>query len=129
MMTSLSLLYVLCSIFLGKIPVFLTLDKLVRNKKSGISCLYLLLCGFFFLLSFSFPSPQQIRNWEFRFYIRFFTASSFWLFLLFFKFHSSNSSIFCQLQLPSPQLHLTCMLFYHIHVGETIYTALPRDDA
>ena len=31
------------------------------------------------------------------------------------------------MQLPSPQLHFTCVLFHHIHVRETIYTALPRD--
>ena len=65
---------------------FPSLSKPSANKKSGISSLYLLLCGF-----------------------------SFWLFLLFqheTKFHSSNSSMFHQLQLPSPQLHLTCAMCY-----------------
>ena len=74
----------------------------VRNKKSGISPLYLPLCGFFFsCFAFSFPNLRQIRNREFFFHITcFFRASLFLLFLLFChetKFHSSNSSMLCQL--------------------------------
>ena len=46
------------------------------------------------------------------------------------KFHTvviRQCSANC-MQLPSPQLNLPCVLLYPIHVGETIYTALPRED-
>ena len=72
---------------------------------SNFSFIYLLLCGFFFLLSILFCHDT--------------------------KLHSSNLSMLCQLHASankSPQLHLTCVLLYHLHVGETIYTALSRDD-
>ena len=105
----------------------------VRNKKPGISSLYLFFCGFFSCFAFSFLSPRQIRNREFLFHI---TAS---LRLPFFAFPSllprdpsftvviRQCSANC-MQLPSPQLHLPCVLLYPIHIGETIYTTLPRED-
>ena len=105
----------------------------VRDKNSGISSLYLLLRGFFSCFAFSFLSPQQIRNREFLFYI----TASLWLLFFAFPFFLAMRPSFtvvirqCSancMQLPSPQLHLTCVLLYHIHVGETIYTALPRED-
>ena len=105
----------------------------VRNKKSGISSLYLLLCGFFFsCFAFSFPNLRQIRNREFLFHITCFFAASFYCFPFSFAMRLSFTVVIRQcfincMQLPSPQLHLTCVLLYHIHVGETIYTALPRE--
>ena len=80
--TGISSLYLLlCDFFF---LLFLLLSKPSANKKSGISSLYLLLCGFFLLLFLLFCHET--------------------------KFHSSNSSMLCQLQLPSPQLHLTTMM-------------------
>ena len=63
-----------------------------RDIKTGISSLYLLLCDFFFLLFLllSKPSASALSHET--------------------KFHSSNSSMLCQLQLSSPQLHLTTMM-------------------
>ena len=117
-----------------KIPVFLTLDMHVRNKKSGILSLYLLLCRFFFsCFAFSFPNLRQIRNREFLFHITVSLRLLFFCFSFFFAMRPSftvvirRCSVNC-MQLPSPRLHLTCVLLYHIHVGETIYTALLRDD-
>ena len=74
------------------------------NKKSGISLSYNCL---FAATLFCFPFSFAMRS-SFTVVIR-------------------QCSANC-MQLPSPQLHLTCVLLYHIHVGETIYTALPRDD-
>ena len=106
----------------------------VLNKKSGISFLYLLLCGFFFsCFAFSFPNLRQIRNREFLFHISVSLRLPFFCFSFSFTMWPSftveirQCSVDC-MQLPSPQLHLTCVLLYQIHVGETIYTALPRDD-
>ena len=48
----------------------------VRNKKSGISSLYLLLF-FFSCFAFSFPNLRQIRNRELLFITCFFAASIF----------------------------------------------------
>ena len=80
--TGISALYLLlCDFFF---LLFLLLSKPSANKKSGISSLYLLLCGFYLLLFLLFCHET--------------------------KFHSSNSSMLCQLQLPSPQLHLTTMM-------------------
>ena len=76
-----SLYLLLCDFFF---LLFLLFSKPSANKKSGISSLYLLLCGFFLLLFLLFCHEN--------------------------KFHSSNSSMLCQLQLPSPQLHLTTMM-------------------
>ena len=76
-----SLYLLLCDFFF---LLFLLLSKPSANKKSGISALYLLLCGFFLLLFLLFCHET--------------------------KFHSGNSSMLCQLQLPSPQLHLTTMM-------------------
>ena len=100
----------------------------VRNKKSWISSSYLLLCGFFFSC-FSFPNLRQMKNREFLFHITCFFAASFFCFPFSFAMRPSFTVVIRQcsvncMQLPSPQLHLTCVLLYHIHIGETIYTAL-----
>ena len=80
--TGISALYLLlCDFFF---LLFLILSKPSANKKSGISSLYLLLCGFYLLLFLLFCHET--------------------------KFNSSNSSMLSQLQLPSPQLHLTTMM-------------------
>ena len=80
--TGITSLYLLpCDFFF---LLFLLLSNPSANKKSGISSLYLLLCGFFLLLFLLFCHET--------------------------KFHSSNPSMLCQLQLPSPQLHLTTMM-------------------
>ena len=80
--TGISSLYLLLCDFL--FLLFLLFSKPSANKKSGISSLYLLLCGFFLLLFLLFCHET--------------------------KFHSSNSPMLCQLQLPSPQLDLTTMM-------------------
>ena len=105
----------------------------VRNKKWGISSLYLLLCGFFSCFAFSFLKfSANKKSWISLSYNCLFAAT---LFCFPFSFAMRPSftvvirhcSANC-MQLPSPQLHLTCVLLYHIHVGETIYTTLPRED-
>ena len=84
----------------------------VQNKKSGISSLYLLLCDFFFLLFLLFSKPSS--NKKSGISSLYLLLCGFFLLLFFLfchetKFHSNNSSMFCQLQLPSPQLHLPTM--------------------
>ena len=82
------------------------LSEILRRAFRLYICFFATSFSCFF---FSSPSSQQIRNRGFRLYICFFIL----LFLLFChetKFHSSNSSMLCQLQLPSSQLHLTTMI-------------------
>ena len=104
----------------------------VRNTKSGISSLYLLLCGFF-CFSFSFPSPQQIRNREFLLHISVLCGFFCLLSLLFCyetKFHSSNSSMLCQLHTaakPSTVIDVRVIL-PHPCWRNNLYIAPPRDD-
>ena len=105
----------------------------VRNKKSGISSLYLLLCGFFFLLCLFFSKPQANKKSGIYLSYNCFFAATLFCFPFSFAMRPSFTVVIRQcsancMQLPSPQLHFTCVLLYHIHVGETIYTALPRED-
>ena len=96
----------------------------IRNREFRL--LYLLLCGFFFsCFAFSFPNLRQIRNREFLFHITCLFAASFFCFSFSFAMRPSFTVVIRQcsvncMQLPSPQLHLTCVLLYHIHVGESI---------
>ena len=103
----------------------------VRNKKSGISSLYLLLCGFFLALPFFSKPSANKKSGIFLSYNCFFAATLF-CFPFSFAMRPSFTVVIRQcsancMQLLSPQLHLTCVLLYHIHVGETIYTARPRE--
>ena len=104
----------------------------VRNKKRGISSLYLRSLWLLFLLFLLFPSPQQIRNREFRHYIYFFAAFLFG-FSFFFNMRLSFTVVICQClptaaAKPSTAFDVCYVLLYHIHVGATIFTALPRKD-
>ena len=88
--------------------------------------LFFLLCLFFSKFSANKKSGISLS------YNCLFAATLF-CFLFFFAMRPSFTVVIRQcsancMQLPSPQLHLTCVLLYHIHVGETIYTALPRED-
>ena len=78
----------------------------IRNREFYI-CFFAIS---FSCLSFSFPSPQQIRNSSLYLLLCGFFLLLFLLFCHETKFHISNSSMLCQLQLPSPQLHLTTMM-------------------
>ena len=85
----------------------------VRNKKSGMSSSYLLLCDFFFLLFLLFSKPSANKKSGISSLYRLLCGFLFLFFLLFCletKFDSTNSSMLCQLRLPSPQLHLTTMM-------------------
>ena len=82
----------------------------VRNKKLGISSLYLLLCDFFFLLFLLFFNPSANKKSGIPALNLLLCGLLSLLFCLETKFHSSNSSMLCQMQLPSPQLHLTTMM-------------------
>ena len=110
---------------------FFSFSKSSAKKNREFRLYICFFAASFSCFSFSLPSLHQIRNRDFFLYICFFAASFYFAFYFFShetKFHSSNSSILCQLQLPSPQLHLTRVLLYHIHVETTLYTALPGDD-
>ena len=78
----------------------------IRNREFYI-CFF---ATSFSCFSFSFPSPQQIRNASLYLLLCGFFLLLFLLFCHETKFHISNSSMLCQLQLPSSQLHLTTMM-------------------
>ena len=89
----------------------------VRNKKSGISSLYLLLCGFFFLLCLFFSKPSANKKSGISLSYNCFFAAILFCFPFSFAMRLSFTVVIRQcsancMQLPSPQLHLTCLYCY-----------------
>ena len=102
----------------------------IRNREFR---LYICFFAAFFLLCLFISKPlANKKSWISLSYNCFFAATLF-CFPFSFAMRPSFTVVIRQcsancMQLPSPQLHLTCVLLYHIHVGKTIYTALPRED-
>ena len=103
----------------------------VRNKNREF---HLYICSFaaFFLLCLFFSKPSANKKSGISLSYNCFFAATLFCFPFSFAMRPSFTVVIRQcsancMQLPSPQLHLTFVLLYHIHVGETIYAALPRE--